>query len=232
MKIYTRELAEKLQQKMATLNIWGIDESGWTFEVIATTSDLDRHGESLDINSWDIKNYLRNPIILFWHDAWKMENIVWKATSVEIINGQMVIKWVFAWENINPKAQMLRKLYDGWFIRTVSVWFKIWRKIDQNWERVETYELLELSFVPIPANPEAMRKAKELWAEEILEEEKQNEELEEVKTILKSLTQEVLEIKKLLVDGKTISEADKEKKENLQTAVRAINDVLRDMKQK
>lgn len=245
MKIYTKKIAEELVTKIATLKVWDIDPANWTFEVIATTESVDRHGEVIMMNGWKLDNYLKNPIILFWHDYWELESVVWKATSVEIVDNKMIVKWVFASEEANPKAQMLRRLYDEWIIRTVSVGLKVLARSVEDSDIITNAELLELSFVPVPANPEAMRKIKwflpsdsikiyeDVWIiKDEEQEEKENEELEEVKTILKSLTQEVWEIKKLLVDGKTISEADKDKKENLQTAVRAINDVLRDMKQK
>jgi uncharacterized protein YerC len=50
--------------------------------------------------------------------------------------------------------------------------------------------------------------------------------------MVKTLTTEVAEIKKLLVDGKTYSDAEKEAKESLQAIDRIVNESLRSFKQK
>jgi len=66
---------------------------------------------------------------------------------------------------VNPKAQMLRKMYDQGFIRTVSVGLRPISRDTTNRNIIREWELLEFSFVPVPANPEALRVSKEIGAE-------------------------------------------------------------------
>jgi len=90
-----------------------------------------------------------------------------------------VIEGVFAG---TEKAQIVRQLYDEGIIKTVSVGF-IPKKRDEKDQKIITEaELLELSFVPVPANPNALSLQKEILEKVIefgimtKEEEKEEEE--------------------------------------------------------
>jgi len=37
-------------------------------EAIVSTNDIDRHGEIVDIEGIDIKNYEKNPVVMWAHD--------------------------------------------------------------------------------------------------------------------------------------------------------------------
>jgi hypothetical protein len=69
-----------------------------------------------------------------------------------------VAKGRFAPEDANPFAQQVRKLYDAKIIKTTSVGF-IAREMEGN--VITKAELLEFSFVPVPANPMALSLAKQ-----------------------------------------------------------------------
>jgi len=129
---------------------------------------------------------------------------------------------------------MLRKMYDEGLIRTVSVGLRPLSRDVQDRDIITSAELLELSFVPVPANPEALRLSKELGAEEVIEEVKEDPTIaltEEVKA-LSTKMDNVLETLKTLANGKAISDVEAEKKELLQTANRAISEVLSTMKKR
>lgn len=53
-------------------------------------------------------------------------------------------------------GQQIRKLYEGGFINAVSVGFKVIKRNPDNRYIIEEAELLEFSFVTVPANPEAL----------------------------------------------------------------------------
>lgn len=135
------------------------DEDSGTFEVIISTADQDRQGEIVDQNGWDLKNYLNNPIVLWGHDYYALP--IGVADEVKVVDGQLVAKGRFASMEANPFAQQVRKLYDQGIVKTTSVGF-IAKKMTGN--TITEAELLEFSFVPVPANPYAisMRSAKEL----------------------------------------------------------------------
>jgi HK97 family phage prohead protease len=129
-----------------------------TFEVVISTADQDRQGEIIDQNGWDFTNYKMNPIVLWAHNYCDLPIGV---TDELFINdkGQTVAKGRFAPEDANPFAQQVRRLYDAKIVKTASVGF-IARETDGN--VITKAELLEFSFVPVPANPMALSLAKEL----------------------------------------------------------------------
>ena len=119
-----------------------------TFEVVATTENLDRYQEVIKLDGWDVEHYRRNPVILWGHDHGKL---IGMAMSVEIIDGKMIVKGKFA---PTEEGQEKRKLYEMGFLRATSVGF-IEKEREGN--LITKAELLELSFVSVPANPYALR---------------------------------------------------------------------------
>ena len=130
-----------------------------SFEVIISTADIDRSGESIVQNGIDLANYKTNPIVLWAHDYYALP--IGVADSVEMVEGKLVAKGRFAPEEANPFAQQVRRLYDAGIVRATSVGFIV---KEMNGNVITKSELLEFSFVPVPANPYAlsMRQAKEL----------------------------------------------------------------------
>lgn len=128
-----------------------------TFEVVISTADQDRQGEVIDQSGWDFTNYKNNPIVLWGHNYFDLPIGI---TDDIYTNdkGQTVAKGRFAPEDANPFAQQVRKLYDAKIVRTTSVGF-IAREMEGN--VITKAELLEFSFVPVPANPMALSLAKE-----------------------------------------------------------------------
>ncbi len=122
---------------------------------------------------------MKNPVIIANH-IYKVENIVGKATEIYIKDNQLVIEWVFS--SSNPLWVLLADLYEEWMIKSVSVWF-IPKSRDKNNAKIITEaELLELSFVAVPCNPNALSLDQKKLLEEsgMIEEFSENKENEEV----------------------------------------------------
>lgn len=154
-KEYSSELAKDILNKVSAKAVKGEGE----FEVVASTEHRDRHGEVVKQDGWDLKNYKKNPIILWGHDYRSLDAVVGVATDIKIEDKKMIIKGVFA---STDSGQKLRKLYDDGIIKTVSVGFIAKERNDENPDEIEKAELLELSFVSVPANPNALSLAKDL----------------------------------------------------------------------
>lgn len=150
LKEYSAELAQKLQDSLKNVEAKTIKGSG-TFKVVATTSTIDRDGESILVEGWDFANYLKNPIILACHNYWDMKAIIGATTNIKIEGQSVVVEGVFA---DTEEGQYARKLYDDGMLNTVSVGFIIKERMANV---ITKAELLEISFVPVPANPEAER---------------------------------------------------------------------------
>jgi len=157
LKVYSEALAKELTKKVSKLKIKEVSGEG-EFEVIASNSSIDRDGESIDVNGWDLTNWLKNPVILWGHNYWEMDCVIGAGTDAKIVDGQLIIKGVFA---KTEAGQYVRQLYDDGIIKTVSVGFIV---KERNGNVITKQELLEVSFVPVPANPEALAIAKALEA--------------------------------------------------------------------
>ncbi|MDY6835502.1 MAG: HK97 family phage prohead protease [Chloroflexota bacterium] len=129
------------------------------FEFVGSTEDLDRDGEVIIAKGWDTANYKKNPVVLWGHDYRGLP--IGRAKAV-IENKQLKFKEVtFADAETYPFADTVRRLIEGGYINTVSVGFipKEWKDGQTEGEPRRTYtkqELLEVSVVPVPSNPNAL----------------------------------------------------------------------------
>lgn len=238
MKQYTKEIAQALVKRIGEIKISVMTEENGVFEVIATTEDIDRHGETIKIDGWDLQNYLKNPIILFGHSYNELEDIIGRATDVRFDGTSMIVKGTFASAEANPKAQQLRKLYEEGIVKTVSVGFIPLERDPYNPSVITRAELLELSFVPVPANPEALDVMKrcgvdvETFSKKDEDKKKfdTKEAFSEVIQTLGKISRDVEEVKKIVADGKAYSDTEKEAKEALQEVNRTVSEALRSFK--
>lgn len=148
------EMLAKIQEDESIRNVIeqtkAAEDSG-SFEVVISTADIDRQGESIDQNGWDLAHYKQNPVVLWGHDYYSLP--IGIADTIEVKDGKLVAKGRFAPKEANPFAEQVRKLYDLKIVRATSVGF-IAREMEGN--LVTKAELLEFSFVPVPANPYAL----------------------------------------------------------------------------
>ncbi len=122
-----------------------------SFEVVISTADVDRQGESVNQNGWDLSRYMENPVVLWGHDYYSLPIGVCDSISLE--EGKLVARGRFAPEEANPFAQQVRRLYDLKIVRATSVGFIALEMVGNE---ITKAELLEFSFVPVPANPYAL----------------------------------------------------------------------------
>lgn len=126
-------------------------EDSGSFEVVISTADIDRQGEVVDQGGWDLNFYKLNPVVLWGHDYHSLP--IGVTDSIEIRDGKLIAKGRFAPAEANPFAQQVRKLYDLKIVRATSVGFIVKNSEGQ---KITQAELLEFSFVPVPANPYAL----------------------------------------------------------------------------
>ena len=245
--LLTDEKINELKNLINNLDLKEVKQ--WrTFKVVASTEDSDRSWEIIKANGWDYTNFMKNPVIIANH-VYKIENIVGKATSIYVKDNQLIIEWVFS--ESNPLGKLLADLYEEWMVKTVSVWFIPKSRDESNKRIITNAELLELSFVAVPCNPNALSLDQKSLLEEfwLLKEKETLASLSHEKnfddegvndsttddTIRKNSEKEILstlnDIKALLevlVDGNTkkLSEANILAKETLQNVARTVNQWL------
>lgn len=127
------------------------DEKGGLI-AIASTNALDRMDESIDNNGWDLKNYKKNPVILWAHDHSEPAIGTSERTWVQGKgnDAKLMIKPVL--HDVTPKAAAIKKLVEMGVIKTLSVGFK---NLESDGNILSKNELLENSFCNVPANAEA-----------------------------------------------------------------------------
>lgn len=150
--LQTKEAQEVITETKAK------SDSG-NFKFIASTPAVDRQGESIDQTGWELENYLKNSVLLWAHDY--SQPPIGVVDKIGLENGNLVIEGRFAPTEF---AQQIRKLYDLQMVNTVSVGFI---PKEMNGNVITKSELLEVSVVPVPANPQALslRQIKEAGVE-------------------------------------------------------------------
>lgn len=114
---------------------------------IASSETVDRVGDSLDITNWDFKNFKNNPVLQAGHDYHPLSTIG-IAKNIRIENDQVIFEPEF--HNITSLAREIKKMYQDKYLTAWSVGF-----IPAD-EKDGKNELLEISAVAVPANPDAL----------------------------------------------------------------------------
>lgn len=154
-----KALVESLTAKsvidlIASIKSASSEDSG-TFKVVVSTADQDRQGEVVDQNGWDLSFYKANPVVLWAHDYASLP--IGVCTNIYTENGKTIAEGKFAPADANPFAQQVRKLYELGMVNTTSVGFIPKEYDNARAGYITKAELLEFSFVPVPANPHALR---------------------------------------------------------------------------
>jgi len=127
------------------------EEGSSKLHAIFSTAKEDRHGDIV-LQEWDLKSFKKNPVYLDSHNYSSIEHIIGKVEKIKIKDNKLQGDIVFAMEN--PKGELASKLAEGGFLNTSSVGF-IPKEFDDKWTILKS-ELLEISAVSVPANPEAL----------------------------------------------------------------------------
>lgn len=128
--------------------------------IVASDSSVDRMGDTINENGWDPASLRRGVPLLFGHDSGSLENIIGDTKNWRVASGKLVCDARFMSGAINPNAEVALQMVKAGFLRTVSVGF---RPLEARHSKTRPggvdfirQELLELSLVPVPANPNAI----------------------------------------------------------------------------
>jgi HK97 family phage prohead protease len=129
----------------------------YTFTI--STGAVDRMNDVIDPKGWRFADYLKNPVVLFSHDASSLP--VGRSTRVWVEGDRLKAIVELATAH-SAQAAMLKKMLDGGFVRAASVGFRplTWRfstdKARPGGVDFLTVELLEWSICTIPANGDCL----------------------------------------------------------------------------
>ena len=135
------------------------DVLGRALTFVASTGEVDRHGDTVALDGWKLDEYRQNPVVLWAHDyrqpAIGLTEAVWN-------NGRALLaRMHFAPTGF---AKEVEGLYRQGYQRGVSVGFRPVRFEERRDLRSGAllgiqfleHELLEISAVPVPANSQAL----------------------------------------------------------------------------
>jgi HK97 family phage prohead protease len=131
------------------------------FEYVMSDESVDRMGEVINADGWDLASFKSNPIGLFNHHS---DAIVGRWENVRVTGKQLRARFVFADEGTSEIVDTARKLWNQKILRGASVGFKALKKEKLTKDADEFFgpfrylkqQLLECSLVSVPANPNAL----------------------------------------------------------------------------
>lgn len=133
---------------------------------VASDETVDRYGDVIRASGWQLDSFRKNPVLLFGHDATDLP--VGKVEPIAVEGTRLIAHAQFAPEGLDPFADTVWAFVDKGFLNAVSVGFMPLAApnpiydADKHLTGFEwiAQELLELSVVPVPANPNALQLAK------------------------------------------------------------------------
>lgn len=142
-----------------------IDKENRVVDFVISTETVDRYGDIIRVGGWDLKQYKKNPVVLFGHNSHIPP--IGKALSVNKDAKSLKATAQFMDKEVSAFAHSIFRMLEEKFLRAVSVGFipKDWEKINDDDGHLTGFEfkkqeLLEFSVVPIPANPDCLMDAK------------------------------------------------------------------------
>lgn len=147
-----------------------------------STAGMDRDFDTVAVDGWNLGNYKKNPVVLWAHDY--ATPPIARAINTWKGEDRLISVAEFMDADLNPFADMVFRMYDGGWMRAVSVGFvpTAWvfaESADRHYGvDFQAQELLEYSAVPVPSNPAALMDAHKAgvntaplkaWAEKVLD---------------------------------------------------------------
>jgi HK97 family phage prohead protease len=135
-----------------------IDPEARRVTTVVSTGDVARDGMVIEVDGWDLRQYERNPVVLWAHDDRSLP--IARAVSTERAGDVLMQTHEFAQ---HPRAEEVWTAVRDGFVNATSVrWTPGETEVrdmpDKRKVLVFTkgHELLEVSYVPVPADPGAL----------------------------------------------------------------------------
>jgi hypothetical protein len=158
---------------------------GFTLPFTISTAAVDRDGDTINPKGWNLKEYRKNPVVLWAHDPSQPPVARAEKTFIDREKAALRSEAFFPSVDLYPFGNMVGRMFRQKFLNAVSVGFRPTEfKMSDDEERTGFFptdfkkqDLLEYSAVPIPSNPEALVEARGVmdlspmveWAEKILD---------------------------------------------------------------
>lgn len=169
-----------------------------SFNVVMSTPKENRNGYEI-LQNFSLVNFKKNPVLLNGHNSDRVNDILGKVENLKKKDGKLHGKIIFDIESYDG-FEAYRKAKNG-FLNAVSITIMPLEFDDDG--RITKSEVLELSCVPVPADPETLivrnnKKVKN--CKECIEEEKkeEKEELEKKDEVIENETKKETKAEQIL----------------------------------
>lgn len=141
---------------------------GRIIRFIGSDESVDRDGDTISIDGWDVGAYMKNPVVLYGHDYYALPIGKTVAVTADKRARQLLFDIYFptieelASDPSSPsdhalKVDAIYMMAKAGILNTVSVGFRgIDYEATATGRAYKRQELMEISIVPVPANPNAV----------------------------------------------------------------------------
>ena len=142
-----------------------VANNGDGLEFVLSDATVDRYGDVVEPDGWDLKNFKKNPIALFGHNS---SFPIGKWSDLRVEAGKLIGRLNLAKRGTSYRLDELIGLVEQGILRAVSVGFRPLKAEPLDAEKpygAQRYlkqELLETSVVSVGANPAALSLAKSM----------------------------------------------------------------------
>jgi len=141
-------------------------DGGRRVRFVASDETVDRYGDIIRASGWQLDNFRKNPVLLFGHQSDSLP--VGKVDPIAVEGTKLIAHAEFLPEGMTAFADSVWSLIEHGALNAASVGFLPLAAplpiydADKHLTGFEfiAQELLELSVVPVPANPNALQLAK------------------------------------------------------------------------
>ena len=143
------------------------EDAGTPIRFVASTQGVARDGLEINVDAWDLDNYRRNPVVLWAHDYSGTRPPIGRADV--FVDGDRLMADV-TFDQSDEFARGIESKYRGGFLHSVSVGWDTQAmepsETTGSRGRVTRADLLDISAVPVPGDPNALiaRQARALAA--------------------------------------------------------------------
>ena len=157
-------VADAQLRKAFVAEVKAADDGDRKLDFVISTDAVDRMGDTIAVDGWQLGNYRKNAVVLWAHDASAMP--IAKASNIRAEDGKLKATAEFMPVEMSAFADSVFRALKGGFLSAVSVGF-LPTKYAFSEEPGRRFgidfieqELLEFSVCPVPANPEALIEAR------------------------------------------------------------------------
>jgi HK97 family phage prohead protease len=153
-------MSEQEQLERLAIEVRAVREETREVDFVASTEAIDSHGTIVKSN-WDLKRFIKNPVILYSHDNRSLP--IGRGKNTKVVGKELHTTVKFASAKANPFAENVFQSVLEETVGGASVGFY---PREVRWEKhndeevlvLDDNELREISVTPVPSNPEALAK--------------------------------------------------------------------------